>query len=737
LPDPDFLFLSDKHQIALDLLELAIFNHSGFCVISGEIGAGKTTLIRELLNRLDERINVGLVSNTHRSFGELLQWVLSAFALPRGDGDKLDAHRRFIDYVIDQYAQGKHTLLIIDEAQNLSIDALEELRMLSNVNSEKDLVLQVLLVGQGELREQLRNPALVQFAQRIALDYHLNALSQDETRAYIQHRLQHAGGDAGLFSESASEYIFQLSGGIPRLINRLCDLSLVYGYADECPLISIELVRRMAADQRTGRFLAAVELADDTDSFAMGSVAAAGSQGFAGRDDTAGLSKPENGEAAELLPVPTFGEPEPAASDSMPVELQAESFELQDEQTDQETADRQPDEEAPVPAAITADDEETLVVAIAAASVAPEADELQNEEYGAGEAGVSQAVQAPTSVASAMLREMSSILLPQKLSASNEQVAVQDKPVDQVVSHPIPDLHSMVVSAENQRQRSTFNPGVLWLMTAVVGMVAVAGWLARDWVSPYQTLPKIATSGVAREDVTILPVETYPSSLPEIDAAEEAVSLTVQAGQDSPPSTDGVSDGFSSAEASKRQAGATASITEETGTPADTAPVDGEVADTKTQADTAREKTATGNDAVAAAVAAEAAAAQARREAELKSEAKRLEKLQLEVRRLEQERLAAERVLAEQHAARAELERRAAKERERVLEAQKAAQQLAEERTREQDTAAAIVPGNAPAASGSAAVISNGAEQDNTAEAVRFSGNPCNGPTARFLSTCR
>lgn len=252
LPDPDFLYPGRNHRAALDLLELAVLNQAGFCVISGEIGSGKTTLIRELLNRLDERIRVGLVSNTHPSFGELLQWILAAYGLPDMAGNKLERHQRFIDFVIEQYAGNRRTLLIIDEAQNLAPEALEELRMLSNVNSEKDFVLQVILVGQNELRDKLMDPQLKQFAQRIAFDYHLENLDAGETRDYIRHRLRHAGGRADIFSDPASGAVYEHTGGVPRLINRLCDLCLVYGYSEEQPVIDAGLVDRVADAQCRG-----------------------------------------------------------------------------------------------------------------------------------------------------------------------------------------------------------------------------------------------------------------------------------------------------------------------------------------------------------------------------------------------------------------------------------------------------------------------------------------------------
>ncbi len=250
LPDADFLFHSTGHQAALDTLESALFNRHGWCVLSGEIGAGKTTLIRALLNRLDAGICVGLVSNTHPSFGELLQWVAGAYGLPVGGSDKLTLHKTFIDFIIDQYARNRRTLLIVDEAQHLTLAALEELRMLCEINSDKDFVLQVVLVGQPQLRDKLRDPGLRQLAQRIALDYHLQALTETQTVAYIAHRLRHAGGTADLFTPGACRTVAAYTQGVPRLINRLCDLSLVYGYAEQRTRIDADLVARVAADRQ-------------------------------------------------------------------------------------------------------------------------------------------------------------------------------------------------------------------------------------------------------------------------------------------------------------------------------------------------------------------------------------------------------------------------------------------------------------------------------------------------------
>ncbi|MDT8387191.1 MAG: AAA family ATPase [Thiogranum sp.] len=261
LPDPDFLFLGEKHRAAIDLLELAVLNQSGFCLLSGEIGAGKTTLIRELLNRLPDSVQVGLVSNTHPSFGELMQWVMAAYGLECGTSSRLDLHKRFIDFVIESYGQGKRTLLIIDEAQNLSAAALEELRMLSNVNSDKDLVLQVMLVGQQQLRDRLRQPELEQFVQRIGVDFHLRTLGQTESRDYIRHRIQRAGGTPDLFSDAACTAVYESSMGVPRLINRICDVALVYAFSETSAVVDAEMVQMVVSDQRIGDVVEAAHTA--------------------------------------------------------------------------------------------------------------------------------------------------------------------------------------------------------------------------------------------------------------------------------------------------------------------------------------------------------------------------------------------------------------------------------------------------------------------------------------------
>jgi type II secretory pathway predicted ATPase ExeA len=252
LPDPGFLFLSDKHRMALTLLEYGLMNQAGFTVISGDIGTGKTTLIRHVLDNMDREHTVGLISNTHREFGELLQWILLAFGIDHKEMNKVEMFQHFIDFIIDEYAHNRRTVLIVDEAQNMAAETLEELRMLSNINADKNQALQIILVGQRELRDTLRRPDLVQFAQRISVDYHLEPLSEPEVVGYIRHRIITAGGNPELFSEEACRAVHRFSGGVPRLINQICDNALVYGYAEQMQQIDSQLINDVAYEKQKG-----------------------------------------------------------------------------------------------------------------------------------------------------------------------------------------------------------------------------------------------------------------------------------------------------------------------------------------------------------------------------------------------------------------------------------------------------------------------------------------------------
>jgi len=243
VPDPEFLFWSKGHEMALTMLRYGLMTHAPITVVSGEVGAGKTTLIRHLLNEMPEDLTVGLVSNIQEGRGELLQWVLMALDQPvEADEAYVTLFRRFQDFVIDAYASGKRVLLLVDEAQNLGVKMLEELRMLSNINAEKDDLLQLILVGQPQLRDLINLPELAQFAQRITADYALTGLTADETVDYIVRRLEVAGATKEVFTPRTCQLIHQATGGIPRLINSLCDMCLVYGYSDNRKVIDQSLL---------------------------------------------------------------------------------------------------------------------------------------------------------------------------------------------------------------------------------------------------------------------------------------------------------------------------------------------------------------------------------------------------------------------------------------------------------------------------------------------------------------
>ncbi|HJP05772.1 MAG: AAA family ATPase [Gammaproteobacteria bacterium] len=231
LPDPSFLYLSKDHGMALTLLRYSILNKQGFTVITGEVGSGKTTLINRIMEELDDDITVGLINFTHNSFGELSEWVLMAYGLEYRDKTKVEIYDDFVKFLIEEYRKGQHVVLIIDEAQNMGPRTLEEVRMLSNVNAQKDYLLHLIIVGQPELRATLQQPELRQLTQRVSVFYHLGQLSLVEARAYVEHRLYCVGGDKNLFSSEAIEKIWQEAHGVPRVINTLCDLALVYGFS--------------------------------------------------------------------------------------------------------------------------------------------------------------------------------------------------------------------------------------------------------------------------------------------------------------------------------------------------------------------------------------------------------------------------------------------------------------------------------------------------------------------------
>ena len=242
LPDPDFIYPTKKHRMAMALLEYTLLNGAPFCVLTGEIGSGKTTLVQHLLQQLEKTFTAGVISHTHATIGELLQWILMSFGLEYRNKNKTECYQTLIEFLDQQHQQGKRTLLVVDEAQNLGVQTLEELRMLSNINIGQRHILQMILVGQPQLRTKLQDASLEQFAQRIALCYHLEPLSREETGNYIRHRLQKAGATRELFTADAIDLIHRKTGGIPRLINIVSDLSLLFAYTEEKETVSAAAV---------------------------------------------------------------------------------------------------------------------------------------------------------------------------------------------------------------------------------------------------------------------------------------------------------------------------------------------------------------------------------------------------------------------------------------------------------------------------------------------------------------
>ena len=255
VPDPGFLYWSPAHKRAFGILEYGIMTRAPITLITGEVGAGKTTLLHHLLKSVDADVRIGLIANAHGDRGELLRWVLLALAQPAGPHETyVDLFGRFQAYLIDEYAAGRRVILIFDEAQNLTRESLEELRMFTNINANKDELLQLVLVGQPELRDLIRRPDLTQFAQRVSAAFHLDAMDAPTVRAYIRHRLAVAGTTEDIFSLSATDMIHVYTGGVPRLVNQLCDLSMVYAYTNDQKRIQRLTVQQVLDD---GVFFAA------------------------------------------------------------------------------------------------------------------------------------------------------------------------------------------------------------------------------------------------------------------------------------------------------------------------------------------------------------------------------------------------------------------------------------------------------------------------------------------------
>lgn len=250
LPDPSLIYWSNQHRRAFTVLQYGLLSRAPVTLITGEIGSGKTTLVQAMLKEIDDGLSVGLISNAQGGRGELLQWILNAFGIDtRAEGsDYVRLFQRFQDFLLTEYAEGRRVVLIIDEAQNLSVEGLEEVRMLTNINANKDELIQLILVGQPELREIVRAPQMRQLAQRVAASFHLTPLDRKALADYVCHRLTAVGGTGAEFSSEALDMIFERTGGVPRLVNQLCDFAMLYAWSDEKSTITAREVNAVLED---------------------------------------------------------------------------------------------------------------------------------------------------------------------------------------------------------------------------------------------------------------------------------------------------------------------------------------------------------------------------------------------------------------------------------------------------------------------------------------------------------
>ncbi len=246
-PDPLYLYMSEHHREALAHLQYGIRSDGGFVLLTGEVGAGKTTLCRSLLEQLPEGVDVAFILNPKVSVIELLETICDELNIDRPEQSSI---KKLVDklnsYLLEANARERKTVLVIDEAQNLSIDVLEQLRLLTNLETNRYKLLQIVLLGQPELLQILNRQEMRQLSQRVTARYHLGPLGAEEIGSYVQHRLEIAGCNRPLFPETLSKNLWQITGGIPRLINLVCDRALLGAYALECKEVDIKILRQAA-----------------------------------------------------------------------------------------------------------------------------------------------------------------------------------------------------------------------------------------------------------------------------------------------------------------------------------------------------------------------------------------------------------------------------------------------------------------------------------------------------------
>ena len=255
LPDSGFLYPGSEHQAAYSLLEYGILSQASFMVLTGDPGMGKTSLLQKLIAEHRSKHKIGLVTNARYDVEQLLPWILLSLGLSTKRLDPIEAYHIFSEFLSQESKRLRRVILIVDEAQSLGAELLEELRLLSNMNDGKILKLQIILSGQPDLHTLLQRIDMTQFAQRIVVDYHLKPLSDIETANYIRHRIRVAGGQPALFTNKACALVHRLSLGNPRLINQVSDIALTYGYAEQATSITSKLVAQAALDRSKGGIL--------------------------------------------------------------------------------------------------------------------------------------------------------------------------------------------------------------------------------------------------------------------------------------------------------------------------------------------------------------------------------------------------------------------------------------------------------------------------------------------------
>jgi general secretion pathway protein A len=255
LPDSDFLYPGSTHRAAYSILEYGLVHEAPFMVLTGDPGMGKTSLLQKLVSEHGEKHSIGLVTNARYNIEHLLPWILLSLGLSQKQLDPVEAYHLFSGFLVQESKQHRRVILIIDEAQSLGSELLEELRLLSNLNDGKALKLQFILSGQLDLHTLLQRADMTQFAQRIVVDYHLEPLLEVETGHCIRHRLKIAGGDPSLFTNKACVLVHRLTRGIPRLINQVGDIALTYGFTEQARVITSKLVAQAAFDRIKGGIL--------------------------------------------------------------------------------------------------------------------------------------------------------------------------------------------------------------------------------------------------------------------------------------------------------------------------------------------------------------------------------------------------------------------------------------------------------------------------------------------------